>query len=112
MQTQAIQPSPAFFSLDSYIASTPDVLSGKPCIANTRIAVTHVKAWRLALGMSEAEIAADYNLPIAAVYAAMSYYYAHKAEIDRRDAEEAVKIEALRTQYPSKLAAKLAASHE
>jgi uncharacterized protein (DUF433 family) len=83
-------------------------LGGKPRIAGTRIAVTHIKAWRLGLGMSEAEIAAEYDLPIAAVYAAMAYYYEHKLDIDQRDVEDDAKIAALRPRYPSKLSAKLA----
>ena len=107
-----IAESPAAHSLDAYIVSTPDTLGGKPRIDGHRIAVTHIKSWRLSWGMTEAEIAADYNLPISAVYAAMAYYYDHKAEIDQRDAEEDAKIEALRSQYPSKLAARLAAARE
>lgn len=95
-------------SLDAYIVSTPDTLGGKPRIAGTRIAVTHIKAARLKLGMSFEEIAQSYDLPLAAVYAAMAYYYAHKAEIDQRDAEDAALIEELKKRHPSPLEAKLA----
>ncbi len=101
-------PTPAR-SLDAYIVSTPDTLGGKPRIAGRRIAVTHIKTWRLVWGMTEAEIAATYDLPLAAVYAAMAYYFDHKAEIDQRDAEEAAYIEELKKQYPSALEAKLKA---
>ena len=103
---------PVFVSLDSYIVSTPDTLGGKPRIAGHRIAVTHVKSWRLRWGMSEAEISAVYDLPIAAVYAAMAYYYAHKSEIDQRDVDDAAFIEDFKLQHPSPLAAKLQAMRQ
>ncbi len=105
MQTQ-VTPTP---SLDSYIVSTPDTLGGKPRIDGHRIAVTHIKSWRLKLGMTEAEIAATYDLPLAAIYAAMAYYFDHKVEIDQRDAEDAAVIEELKRQNPSTLEAKLKA---
>lgn len=104
MQTQV--PSP---SLDSYIVSTSDALGGKPRIAGTRIAVAQVKTLRLRLGMSFEEIAQSYNLPLPAVYAAMAYYYAHKAEIDARDAEDTAFVDSFRQQHPSPLEAKLTA---
>lgn len=104
MQTQTPAPS-----LDSYIVSTPDALGGKPRIAGTRIAVAQVKALRLRLGMSFEEIAQSYNLPLPAVYAAMAYYYAHKAEIDAHDADDAAFVDNFRQQHPSPLEAKLAA---
>jgi uncharacterized protein (DUF433 family) len=53
-------------SLDRYIVSTPDVMGGKPHIAGHRIAVTHIKAWRLARGMAESEIAEAFDLPLPA----------------------------------------------
>jgi len=43
--------------LDSKIVTTPDTLSGKPRIAGTRIAVTHIKTARLKFGMPFEEIA-------------------------------------------------------
>jgi len=104
MSTQAQAP----VSLDSYIVSTPDTLGGKPRIADTRVAVTHIKAARLKLGLSFEEIAQSYNLSLPAVYAAMAYYYAHKAEIDQRDAETAAYIEDFQRRNPSPLEAKLA----
>lgn len=104
MQMQTPAPS-----LDSYIVSTPDVLGNKPRIAGTRIAVTQVKTARLKLGMPFEEIAQSYNLPLVAVYAAMAYYYAHKAEIDARDADTAAYIEDFKRRNSSPLEAKLAA---
>ena len=107
MDTTLHAPAKAPGSLDRYIVSTPDMLGGKPRIAGHRIAVTHIKAWRLTRGMTEAEIAEAYDLPLPAIYAAMAYYYEHKAEIDARDLQEATLISEMAARYPSKLSAKL-----
>ena len=109
MQTSVLATTPAPISLDSYIVSTPDILRGRPRIAGHRIGVVHIKGWRLRAGMSFEQIAETYDLSIAAVYAAMAYYYAHKAEIDQREAEDEAFAEEMRAQMPSKLKAKLAA---
>ncbi|HEY3289414.1 MAG TPA: DUF433 domain-containing protein [Anaerolineae bacterium] len=90
-------------SLDRYIVSTAEVLGGKPRIAGHRIAVTHIKAWRLMRGMTEAEISEAYDLPLQAVYAAMAYYYEHKTEIDAQDAREAILVSEMAVRYPSRL---------
>jgi uncharacterized protein (DUF433 family) len=43
----------------SYISINPEIRFGKPCIANTRIAVSDILQW-LASGMDEERILADY----------------------------------------------------
>lgn len=55
--------------------------------------------------MSFEQIAATYDLPIAAVHAAMAYFYDHKAEINARDSQDLAFAEETRAQTPSKLAA-------
>ena len=45
--------------LSSYISINPDIRFGKPCIRNTRIAISDILQW-LASGMSHAEILEDY----------------------------------------------------
>ncbi len=45
--------------LSSYISIDPDIRFGKPCIKNTRIAVSDIFQW-LASGMSNSEILEDY----------------------------------------------------
>jgi len=45
--------------LSSYITIDPNIRFGKPCIKNTRIAVSDILQW-LASGMSHAEILEDY----------------------------------------------------
>ena len=82
-------------TLDRYIESTPGVRSGKPHIAGTRITVGDIKIMYLNIGLSLEEIAATYDLPLSAVYAAVAYYYDHKTEMDaemERDLQEAERI--------------------
>ena len=45
--------------LASYISIDPNIRFGKPCIKNTRIAVSDILQW-LASGMSNAKILEDY----------------------------------------------------
>ena len=46
-------------NFEDYIAITPDVRSGKPCIKGTRITVYDILEY-LAGGMTEAELLADF----------------------------------------------------
>jgi hypothetical protein len=52
-------------------------------------------------------IAGKWDLPLAAVYAALAYYYDHKADIDTRQAEDDAFAEAFRAANPSPLQQKL-----
>ena len=97
-------------TIAAHIVSTPETLGGRPRIAGHRIAVAHVAAWRLRMGMSFEQIAATYDLPIAAVYAAMAYYYDHKAEIDARENEDDALADKMKAKSGSSLANKLAAA--
>ena len=45
--------------LSSYLSINPDIRFGKPCIKNTRIAISDILQW-LASGMSHTEILEDY----------------------------------------------------
>lgn len=94
-------------TLDKRIESRPGVLGGKPCISGRRIAVQHIAVWHERLGLSADEIAGEYDLDLADVYAALAYYFAHREEIDRsiREGKEAVRQ--LRDQSSSLLEEKL-----
>ncbi len=70
-------------TLDQRIESRPGVLGGKPCVAGRRIAVEHIAVWHERLGLSADEIASEYDLELADVYAALAYYFAHREEIDQ-----------------------------
>jgi uncharacterized protein (DUF433 family) len=94
-------------TLDQHIEITPGVAGGKPHIAGHRITVQNVVIWHEWLGHSADEIAAEYNLTLADVYAALAYYYDHRPEIDQAiEADEAF-VEMLRQRTPPKVTQKL-----
>jgi len=94
-------------TLDQRIESNEDVLGGKPCIAGRRIAVEHIVVWHERRGKSANEIAGEYDLDLADVYAALAYYFAHREEIDQslRSGEE--RVQERREQHSSLLEEKL-----
>ena len=89
------------------IECTPGIVGGKPRIVGHRITVQDIVIWHERLGQSVDEIASDYELTLADVYAALAYYFDHRAEIDRSIAEGQAFAETLRRQSPSKLAQRL-----
>ncbi|CAC5341451.1 MULTISPECIES: DUF433 domain-containing protein [Planktothrix] len=94
--------------ITEHIEITPGVLGGKPCISGHRIAVEYIAEMYLKMGISIEEIAGKYDLPLASVHAAMTYYYDHREEIDRRTAESRARVEELkRNSPPSPLQEKL-----
>lgn len=94
-------------TIASHIEETPGIAGGKPRIAGHRITVQNVVIWHERLGWSADEIATEYGLSLADVYAALAYYYDHRAEIDRAiHADEAFAAE-LRRRTPSKVNGKL-----
>jgi uncharacterized protein (DUF433 family) len=94
-------------TLDQHIELSADIRGGKPCIAGTRIAVSDVVLMHLRLGQSLEQIAGHYDISLAALHAAMTYYYDHQAEIDQAMRDEAVAMRAIQEANPSLLQAKL-----
>ena len=96
-------------TLDEHIDITPGVAGSKPRIAGHRITVQNVVIWHEHLGKSADEIATEYDLTLADVYAALAYYFDHRAEIDESIRTGEAFAETLRERTPSKLSRKLAA---
>jgi uncharacterized protein (DUF433 family) len=94
-------------TLDQHIEVTLGIAGGKPRIAGHRITVQNIAIWHERLGKSADEIAAEYDITLADVYAALAYYYDHRSEIDRDIEESKAFIKALRESVPSKLKQKL-----
>ena len=90
-----------------YIVTTPGLRGGKPHIDGRRITVSDIAIWHLKQGMPIAQIAGDYDLPIASVYAALAYYFDHREEIDQRMAEDEAFAEEFIKNNPSPLQEKL-----
>ena len=94
-------------TLDQHIEITPGVCGGKPRIAGHRITVQNVAIWHERMGQRADEIAAEYDLTLADVHAALAYYFDHQAEIDRSIEEGNAFAEELRQRSPSKVRQKL-----
>jgi len=60
----------------------PRIREGRPCIRDTGIRVTDIVMANLYHGRTPSDIASDYELDIAKVYAALAYYYEHKSDLD------------------------------
>jgi len=97
--------------LDRHIEITPTVAGGKPRITGRRITVQNVAIWHEYMGMSADEIANEHDLSLGDVYAALAYYFDHRAEIEQQITEDEAFVEALRAQTPSLLRDKLKQQH-
>ena len=96
-------------TIASHIEITPGTCGGKPRIAGHRIRVQDVVIWHEHMGESADEIVAKFpQLTHADVYAALAYYFDHRAEVDADMAEGEKFVEEMRQLHPSKLKSKLA----
>ncbi|HXO42030.1 MAG TPA: DUF433 domain-containing protein [Thermoanaerobaculia bacterium] len=74
-----------------HISIQPEVMSGSPCIAGTRVRVMDVVAARRA-GVTDDELLGYFSsrtLTRSELHAALAYYYDHQGEIDAALAEDA-----------------------
>ena len=62
------------------------------------------------MGLSADEIAAEYDLTLSEIYAALAYTYDHRAKIDQSIGDERAFVEELRRMTPWKLPEKLRGS--
>ena len=90
-------------TLDDHIEITAGVCNGQPRVAGHSITVRQIVTWHDRMGMSADVIAAEYDLAIADVYAALAYYFDHREEIDAAAATDVALIEELRSSIPSRL---------
>lgn len=90
-------------TVSRHITITPGVAGGKPRISGRRITVQDIVFWHERLAISADEIATEYGLSLADIYAALAYYYDHREEIGRAIAGDEAFVAALRQGIPSKL---------
>ncbi|MGK7946956.1 MAG: DUF433 domain-containing protein [Microcystaceae cyanobacterium] len=94
-------------TLTQHISINPDIRKGKPHIVGSRITVAEIAIMYLKMGQSLELIAGKYHLSLAAVYAAMSYYYEHQETIDQQIALEEAFADEFQKNHPSRLQQKL-----
>ena len=87
----------------AHIERTEGVVGGRPRIAGRRITVADIAVLHERLGHGADEICSEYDLMLAEVYAALSYYHDHRDEIDTQMRESEAFAAMIRTQTPSKL---------
>jgi uncharacterized protein (DUF433 family) len=90
-----------------HIEVTPGIAGGKPRIAGHRITVQNVVIWHERMGVSADEIASNHGLSLADIYAALTYYYDHRQEIDATILSDEAYVAELRGPIKSKLSGKL-----
>ena len=90
-----------------YIQVEPGYSGGKPRIAGRRIKVQDVAVWHERMGLSVDEIAFQYGLSLPEIYAALSYYFDHRDDIERDLAERDEYVEAMARSTPSLLQERL-----
>lgn len=95
--------------LDGHIEVTAETRGGKPRISGSRITVADIVIMHFRLNQSLEEIAGVYDLSLASVHAALTYYYDHREEIDNGIEEDEVFVEAFQRDNPSLLKERLRA---
>lgn len=87
----------------AHIETTPSIAGGKPRITGHRITVQDIVIWHERRGLTADEIATEYGLSLAEVYAALAYYYDHREVIDQAIRADDEFVSELRKRTPSKL---------
>jgi uncharacterized protein (DUF433 family) len=90
-----------------HIEITPGVCGGKPRIAGHRITVQNVVVWHERMGMTADQIADEYGLSLAEVYAGLAFYYDNREEIDESIRADEQFVEELRSGFESKIQKRL-----
>jgi len=94
---------------DRHIETAPGLAGGEPHIRGHRIKVRDIAIWHEQMGRGADEICAEYDLDLAEVYAALTYYFDHREEIDLAITGHRAFVDGLRRQTPSALEGKLSA---
>lgn len=84
------------------IVSDPGKRGGQPIIAGTSIRVADVVASYIYRGQSPDELAVNFVLDLGQVYAALAYYYQHKADMDAQMKADTQQAEKLLSKFESK----------
>ena len=90
-------------TLELHIEATPGIKNGKPRIAGRRITVENIVIWHEWMGIHVDEIATQYDLTLAQIYAALSYYFDHREEVNDSIKRSQTFTDVLKKEIPSKL---------
>ena len=75
--------------VDGRIEIRPGYAGGEPHVRGRRVKVRNVVYWHKQKGLTLDQIANEYALGLVDIHAALTYYYAHRKDIDQdiRDSE-------------------------
>jgi uncharacterized protein (DUF433 family) len=91
-----------------YIKTDKKIRGGEPIIAGTGIRVLDIAIRYEIMGMSPDEVLVAFpHLNLSQVHDALSYYYEHKDEIDKKWKDEIKEIESLKKKHVSILEKKI-----
>lgn len=95
---------------NSHIIKTPDVCGGRARINGHRIRVMDIVVWHEMRNYSAEEIVEMFpGITLADVYAALTYYFDNRVEIENDFATNEALAKELMKEYPSKLPGKRSA---
>ncbi len=89
-------------SLDRHIESTPGVCGGRPRIAGRRVRVQDIAVWHLRQNWPVSRIAAEFDLTLGDVHAALAYYFDHQQEIEDALARDVLFEAEMKKKHPSR----------
>ncbi len=81
------------------ITKNPKVRGGRPCIAGTGLRVTDLVIAHLFHKRTAEEVATDYGISLAQVYASLAYYYQNKTELDEDIREQILNARKAKEQF-------------
>ena len=81
------------------ITRKPNVRGGRPCIIGTGLKVSDIVMAMRYHDRSPQQISEGYQVSLSEVYAALSYYHAHKQEIDDDIDDQIKKARKLRDEH-------------
>lgn len=80
----------------SHVTLTPDVCGGRPCVVGTRVRVWDVAVIVQGGGSVDDVLAAYPRLTLADVHGALTYFYDHRASLERQAEQDAALADRLR----------------
>jgi uncharacterized protein (DUF433 family) len=91
-----------------HVIRKPEIFGGSPHIAGHRVRVLDIVVWHEKRGFTPDQIVDQFpGITLADVYAALTYYFDNRQEIDAEFKQEARRISDIKPQYPSKLQQKI-----
>ncbi len=90
---------PTAMDIGRFIASSPEIRGGRPCVEGTGVSVRRIVGW-YKLGLAPEEIADRIgHLSLAQVYAALAYYFANRDDIEADIAADEAEAERLEREH-------------